>query len=73
MTKLSILKSDRDTDKEGKINLAASASNTGLCGLLTDRVNPCSVQRVLLFLRSGTSCYSIVSGLLFALPWSLPL
>lgn len=38
VTKLSLLRSDRKTDKEGKINLAASASNTDLCALLTDRV-----------------------------------
>jgi hypothetical protein len=38
VTKLSILKSDRDTDKEGKINLATSAWNINLYALLTNRV-----------------------------------
>jgi hypothetical protein len=69
---LLILKTYRDTDKQEQINLAAIASNTVFAP--SDRAcDPGSVHRVRLFLRSGTSCYSIVSGLLFALPWSLQL
>jgi len=69
LTKLSILNSDNDTDKQGKTNLAASASNTDLRALLTDRVTQvhcnvccyfCIVARPATVLSAA--CYSHFHG-----------